>query len=38
VQVLGSSILLQVRAMDPPSPGREGVSQCIMKVTLRAGK
>jgi hypothetical protein len=38
VQVLGPSILLQIRAMDPPPPGGDGVRQCIMKVTLRAGK
>lgn len=37
-QDMGASILLQIRGLDPPPPNPEGVSQCIMKVTLRAAK
>ncbi|MCM3874983.1 MAG: hypothetical protein NEA02_01045 [Thermoanaerobaculia bacterium] len=38
VQIMGPSILLQIRALDPPPPNGDGVTQCIMKVTLRAAK
>jgi hypothetical protein len=36
--VPGPSMLLQIRALDPPPPNGDGVTQCVMKVTLRAGK